>query len=532
MYIYNENAVLYGERLFSIIENISHLRQRTQVADILSFLRGNSFGRISALFGCRYTGKTTAMLQAIEALSDDERRKTAFIQGSQAMKMSNVVADIIQLRRHGFKNVFIDEATWINGFGAEAASLDAPDLHGMKILLSGTNSLLLHEIFRSVFSGRGIRIPTSWIPFGEWSSVLGIPSLQAFLQNGGTMFPNFTGPDENVEQYVLSSLTQNICESVKFAPWIPQELIRCHEDKILVPILNHLVKTVGHNLVAHHARIHLAASPLPETAAALAWVQARLETGDDRRRIMDSIAHAINIRFGHPVDDIPVLDRELQKYLDSLTASLLEIDFIRPWPCRYFSVETGEEIQDAEDQKYLLIQPGLRYRQSLAILDTMRRSGMPADRKVFAGMQNGLLGNVLEEQLFNEILFAVNSKKFEVFKILFLKERPYPMHRSSKYDHDGEIDIAVRDIDSGKTLLFECKITETIKQKFTKNILNEKYIDIIKNHNIIPVDRFLIGSMQSENNSNYKCINAEQWLSVLWKEPLLDDLLDGKSDKF
>ena len=75
-------------------------------------------------------------------MSNDDFKKTAFIQVTSKDTLSSLNKDLKKLEKQGFKYIFIDEVTLLEDF-IEGSALfsDIFVASGMKIVLSGTDSL-------------------------------------------------------------------------------------------------------------------------------------------------------------------------------------------------------------------------------------------------------------------------------------------------------------------------------------------------------------------------------------------------------
>ena len=87
--------------------------------------------------------------------------------------MSSLYKDLNRLSEMNYKYAFIDEITFIDDFIDTAAVL--PDLFasmGMKIVISGTDSLGLWLASKNELYDRTFTIHTTWISFAEHARLL------------------------------------------------------------------------------------------------------------------------------------------------------------------------------------------------------------------------------------------------------------------------------------------------------------------------------------------------------------------------
>ena len=142
-------------------------------------------GKIYILYGLRRTGKTTLLFQMISKLPLEQ---TAYIKVKTTDNMSKLTKDLDVLGKNGCKYVFIDEITLMEDFINTAADLsDIFAMMGMKIIVSGMDSLGFAMANRDELYDRSVTIHTSFIPFREYSRLLDIDSVDSYIEYGGTL---------------------------------------------------------------------------------------------------------------------------------------------------------------------------------------------------------------------------------------------------------------------------------------------------------------------------------------------------------
>lgn len=104
--------------------------------------------------------------------------------------LADVDTDLRLLERNGFRYVFIDEVTLLEDF-IEGAALfsDIYASSGMKIVLSGTDSLGFAFTREEQLYDRCILLHTTFIPYREFEEVLGVKGIDEYIRYGGTMSP-------------------------------------------------------------------------------------------------------------------------------------------------------------------------------------------------------------------------------------------------------------------------------------------------------------------------------------------------------
>ena len=144
--------------------------------------------KVFILCGLRRTGKTTLVRQAIGDMMDDQFSKTAFIQADPSCTLSQMNRTLQKLEADGYRYVFIDEVTLMEDF-IEGAALfsDIYAASGMKLVLSGKDSLgFIFSEDESLYD-RCILLHTTLIPYREFHRVLGFHDIDDYIRYGGTM---------------------------------------------------------------------------------------------------------------------------------------------------------------------------------------------------------------------------------------------------------------------------------------------------------------------------------------------------------
>ncbi len=518
-YLMNKLGV-YADQLSPACENVGKLKCRHQVQELRTFLNGPYGERehhIAALFGCRMTGKTTIMLQTIAAMPAEEQQKTLFIDGHAGLSMDELVSYLIMASQKGVRNVFIDEATWINGFGPGCSQLNSAIFSGMKFVLSGTNSLLLWLIYNNEYCECGPFIATAPISYGEWSEILGDNyTIDAYLCNGGTMNRTGFNSSEKLNRYVFSSFARNIEESIKNYPDGSEffALAKMNKTGLLPLSINYIIKDISHNIFKNDIENALINFDSGDRKAISLYFQEKFaeKSYQELTDLNTRLLRAFRARVGAHAfsEDNPP---QLGEYeAEILIKALIDIDFLRPWPIRHFSLTSQAEIP-ADGTQYIMTMPCVRYRQTLTLTEEARKLLKTTDlpntmelQKLLSADSFGSLGTLLEESLFLDLQQAA-ADTWQVFKAIFFEN-------TRKV---GEIDIITVNTE-GEALLFEVKHTKKPTKSMTNRLTNEKILNVLRSNNINPIGKFLIADI--ENNdilNNCDIISAQQFMKDLWK---------------
>lgn len=180
--------VVTGPALLALSENVRGWRRRDCFSQLTDYLYGPACDRVCLLYGLRRTGKTTLLRQAVLDMAPEDAARTAYVKATAADTMANLNRDMEQLRSLGFRYILLDEVTLIRDFIDSAALLsDVYAAQGMKIVLSGTDSLGFWFALHQELYDRARAIHTTFIPYREHSRLLGISGIDEYIRYGGTL---------------------------------------------------------------------------------------------------------------------------------------------------------------------------------------------------------------------------------------------------------------------------------------------------------------------------------------------------------
>ena len=181
-------SVRIGSELRKLAAAVRGYKKRECFGRLHDYVYGQGYDKVFILYGLRRTGKTTLIRQIFNEMTDEELGRTAFIQVMPQDTMADLNRDLRILERNGFRYVFIDEVTLIEDFIEGAALLsDIYAAGGMKIVLSGTDSLGFVFAEDEQLYDRCILAHTTFIPYREFERVLEIHGIDEYIRYGGTM---------------------------------------------------------------------------------------------------------------------------------------------------------------------------------------------------------------------------------------------------------------------------------------------------------------------------------------------------------
>ena len=456
-----------GKLLRSFSAPVRGLRKRGCYKQLHDFIYGGQQDKVFILYGLRRTGKTTMIRQVFAEMSDDELEKAVFIQVTAKDTLASVNHDLNVLEEQGYRYVFLDEVTLMEDF-IEGAALfsDVFAACGMKIVMSGTDSLGFLFTEDDQLYDRCILLHTTWIPYREFESVLGIHGIDEYIRYGGTMslrgvHYNETSTFANVEsvdEYVDTTIARNI-----------QHFLRCYQyeghfrhlqdlyDKNeLTSAINRVVEDINHRFTLEVLTQNFKSHDLGISASNLR--RDRKEPTDildciDVAAVTESLRKLMEIR--NKEEQTIKIDgahaAEIKEYLDLLDLTQ-EIDVM-------YLPEIGKK-----SSRTVIAQPGLRYAQADALirsllLDEIFGSLSLMERKA---VQERILTEIRGRML--EDIVLLETKMADPKKQVFVLQFPV-----------GEFDMVVFDPAEGSCKIYEIKHSEeAIRNQYRHLIDKEK----------------------------------------------------------
>ena len=437
-----ETNILVGDELLAMAENIQSREKRDCYRQLSDYLHGQGGERVCIVAGLRRTGKTTMIRQAILDMEEEEADKAAYIKATAADNMEVMSRDLKRLNQLGYRYVFIDEVTLMDDFIDSAALLsDIYGAQGMRIVLTGTDSLAFALTLRQELFDRAVLVRTTFIPFREYSRLLGVDNIDEYIRYGGTLraretFALFRDRD-STKEYIESAVCRNIQRTLvaskdksQFASLRPLlergELISAVNQIMEDMNLNFLLLVASENPLFHDFRIAV-------------W-----NLRNDRSRT----EQASGITKAH---------------LSQIKEALIALDLIVECPAE--TARSGGETVE----KVIFTQPGMRYSQvQMQVQDLLNgeRFGQLSqmDKKEFGErILMEVRGRMLEEMVLMETEKSL-SDRYQVFKMQMAT---------------GEFDMVVYDTEENSCTLCEVKgSSQTAKNRFRRVPDAEKYRQI------------------------------------------------------
>ena len=466
--------VTTGENLVRLAHGVESFKTRDMFPTIMKYLRSDTHDRVLVVCGLRRTGKTTMLRQAVLALSADERAKTAYAKMTERDTMASLRADLETLQATGFKYVFLDEVTLMEDFIDTAGILsDIFAGMGMKIVLSGTDSLGFWFAERDELYDRAFTLHTTFIPFREHARLLGTDDVDDYINFGGTLRVGellFSHADarndaasfrdnETTRFYIDTAIARNIQRSLRCVDGGRhfRLLINLYEAGELTNAVNRIIEDMNHRFVLQtlvrefeSSDLKLAARNLARTADPSRRTSAILKA--DIRRVTARLMEILDIRRAEDLkigltDDCAA---QIREYLQAL-------DLIVPCPVEF----DGAVAERSE--RVLFSQPGMRHAQAQALVFALTAdpsfASVPArERKIVSdAILDEVRGRMLEDIVILETIKARSGGATSVFKLQFPA---------------GEYDMVVTDRDATTCEIYEIKHSAVADDRQLRHLLD------------------------------------------------------------
>lgn len=506
--------VICGTKLNTYIAGVKKYKKRECYKTLSSFLESDIIGKVCLLYGLRRTGKTVMLFQAI---ADHLPEHSAYIKIMASNTMADLNNDLRILMDQGFRYIFIDEITLMSDFIDSASLLsDVYAMGGMKIVLSGTDSLGFVFSADEELYDRTISIHTTFIPFREYSSLLGIHDIDEYIRYGGTFMvgeTDFDNPDfgdegisfrddESTRRYIDTAIARNIQHSLacyKSGSHF-RHLINLYEANEFTNAVNRIIEDMNHRFLASvitkdfKSHDFGSASQIKRKRAALKGEVNSIDRIDSTNavsKLMDILE--IKNKEHQSVEITPDHITEIKEYLKIL-------DLIIDCPTENIgNISTVENI--------LFTQPGMRYCQAQVLVYSIMKDN-----------NFRLLPISERDELCNIILEDVRGRMLEdIVLIETIKTLPRWKRAFKLLFNIGEFDMVIADEKNRTCEIYEIKHTENINEAQYKNLTDPQKCDQTE-HDYGKITKKIVlyrGVEQKVNEIEY--VNVIRYLEGLGK---------------
>lgn len=510
-------SVLYGEALLKMAQTASQYERRDCFSKIQDFLKTPAADKVCLVFGLRRTGKTTLLKQLVLAMNEEEQKSAIYIKASTENTIEELNADLKIANKLKYKYVLIDEITLIEKFIDNAALLsDVYAVQGMKIVLSGTDSLGFWFAQNEELYDRAVTVHTTFVPFREYSRLLKIHDIDEYIRYGGTLKAGETNfedtdanafdasfrTDESTRRYIDTAIAQNIQHSLKCYDRGNhfRNLIDLYKKDELTNAINRIIEDMNQAFTVDVITRDFNSSDLGSAKDLLRREKDEtkrtdfLDTFDASevtKKLMDILKNRNKERQSIEIKEVHI--QEITEYLKAL--DLLQIVYTENIP-----------ISNKKEERIIFTQSGMRFCQAQVLVYSLMQD------EVFGSLTGNLRdiitekiledvqGRMLEDIVFLETKRTYGSKR-NVFKLKFAS---------------GEFDMVIQDKAKKQCEIFEIKHSKQMVSTQYRHINNEEKIVLTEAQFGKVVRKCVLYRGESqvlENGVEYK--NVEEFLKGL-----------------
>ena len=469
--------VMYGSDLKDFASQTKDFQKRDCFAQIQDYLYSKTLDKVCLVYGLRRTGKTTMLRQCLYEMKETEFNRSVYIKATVNDTMEKLNKDLKLLRELGIKFVFIDEVTLIRDFIDSAAILsDIYSAMGMKIVLSGTDSLGFWLAVHEELYDRAVMVHTTYIPFAEHSRLLGINDIDEYIRYGGTLKAgvwNFESKAVKLEEasfrdneatrvYIDTAICSNIQHSLKcyqdgnhF-----RNLYDLYEKKELTGAINRIIENESHKFL-----VQILTDDFKSHDLHLLGRNLRSEREEENRiELFDNIDETSVTKT--LMDILEIRNKDLQSveitdsHIDEINEYLEALDLLDQCDLRAID----RKLKFSENN--IFTQPGMRFCQAKALVHSILRDekfdqlSQPVKTFITERLLTTVMGHMLEDIVLLDTKRRYGKDR-EVFKLYFAA---------------GEFDMVIYDGSRGEVECFEIKHSDEIVEEQAKHLLNEDNI--------------------------------------------------------
>ncbi len=502
-----KTMVRVGKSLELQIALTRKYKKRECINKLREYIFGAGRDKVFILYGLRRTGKTTLIRQILTELPDAEFKKAAFIQIKSQDTLTDVDNDLRILEKNGYKYVFIDEVTLMEDFTEDAAIFsDIYASSGMKIVLSGTDSLGFAFSKEEQLYDRCILLHTTFIPYREFEEVLGIHEIDEYIRYGGTMslgginyntdatFAN----SKSAEEYIDTAIAKNIQHSLRMYQYGGhfRQLLDLYERGELTNVINRVVENINHSFARRVVESSFKSHDIAVTASNLLRDR---EKPINIKEHMDLDA----VTFGI-MQMLDILSKEEQSidindaHMMQIKEYLVLLDLIKEIDLEYLP-EVNQK-----GKVTVITQPGLRYAQAGAIVENLlldakfQELSAQERQRILERLLSEIRGRMMEDIILLETKLAKPDKK--VFKLQFAV---------------GEFDMVVYNQKTLTCQIYEVKYSKEQMSEQYRHIKNEEKCAEVRHRYGEITGRYVIYRGESTVVDDVQYLNVEEYLKSL-----------------
>lgn len=502
-----KTTVRTGSRLRAQIVVTKKYKKRECIRELRDYIFGSQTDKVFVIYGLRRTGKTTMIRQILTELPETEFCKAAFIQVRSRDTLEDIDEDLRLLETKGFKYVFIDEVTLMEDF-IEGAALfsDIYASSGMKIVLSGTDSLGFVFLKEEQLYDRCIMMHTTFIPYREFEEVLGIKGIDEYIRYGGTMSLSGVNYNEDAifasarsaEEYIDTAIAKNIQHSLKMYEYGGhfRSLLDLYEKGELTNVINRVVENINHSFTRRVVErtfkshdIAVTASNLLRDREAPMNIKAHMDLDAVTRGMMQMLDILNKEEQSIQIEDYHMA--QIEEYL-TLLDLIMKID-----------LESLPEVNRKESVT-VITQPGMRYAQANAIVSNLLLDAKFSElslverQRILDRLLSEIRGRMMEDIVLLETKIAYPEKK--VFKLQFAV---------------GEFDMVVFDSKELNCKIYEVKYSKEQVPEQSRHLKDEEKCAMTSHRYGEITGKYVIYRGESGSLEGIQYLNVEEYLKSL-----------------
>lgn len=491
-----------GNDLKGLIQDYRGYKHRFVFKELKRFLYDTNTldkKRVLILYGLRRTGKTTLIMQALLNMKEGDFQKSVFIELNSFSEMGDLYELLKDLKEKGYRYIFLDEVTDMKDFidgSAFIANLFASE--NMRVILSGTDSLGFIFSKEDSLYDRSYFLHTSFIPFQDFSNVLGINDIDAYIEYGGSM--SLSGKIysqrnslSKASPYVDAAIADNIQHSLAYYKdgSYFRDLYELYERKELKNIINRVVEDSNHRFALEvlnqdfiYHDLGISCNNLRKESKEKYHILDKI----DRNKVEDALKLSLGIlnKEERTISIQEIHRKEIEDYLQ-------ELEIVRK--IDVFSENSSRE-------RNVVTIAGLRYSQAKELILNLRKDKTfqmiePQTKDyVIQRILNEIKGRMLEDIILLETSLA--NPSLQVGKFIF---------------HSGEFDMAI--IYSDHSEIFEIKHSKERNKEQTKNLIDPEKRSLFEKR-FPPIQRKAVlyrGETTKEGDIEY--VNVEEYLNSI-----------------
>lgn len=481
-----------------IQENLNNgFKERFILKDLHNYMTSPNNRKAYCLYGLRRTGKTVMSLQEIRNLGDyDGTLYISCDENDSIHDIKKVVGEIPKC-----KAVFIDEATKAEDFIDTSAFLgDNYAARGIKVVLSGTDSLGFLLAKSNELYDRVEFLHTTCIPFKEYNHLLG-KGINDYITYGGTLTDNTFYNKDQSDEYTNSAIVENIVhtlehwgDGINYAyqvlrpvvdsgelPSFINKVIEYPTREFLADIINRDFKSHDLGSLCQLMKIHDIADPKA------------IKTKEMTERIRDFLG--IRKHHSNLADEDSV---------NAITEYLQHLDVLYPIP-------KNSSLYENKKDEYIFTQVGMRYCQATKLAEALVSSNAfmgymdKQKEKILDKLDGDIRGGILEDIVFSQLLRDFEAPRRQDRQCMVSK------YRSLK---GNEMDVIVMNFKKDTSLALEVKLSDKQTESQRKHLVNEGFCEEIEGKTGLPIVNKAVIYLgeNGETGDGVLYINAEDFL--------------------